>query len=1028
MSITPFRCLLTIGFLAALTAHAELMPQKSREPQFPPKTQRMLWTDAEVAMARENIAKFPAARAIAESTIKRADVWMAWEDDALRAIVTTADVPRAFNDATAGCPKCGMALYEKGGTYPWIIDPKAPFKVTCPVDGSTYPSNDFAAYYASGMNDRSLLTGDYADDGRGWVSPSGEKHWFVAYANHWTWMNHIIPAAQDLARAYIVTGDAAYGRKAAVLLDRIAEVYPNMDHHPQSRYGELQAAQGGRYEGKILNHIWETGTLTSLAEAYDYCWDAIGDDTVAGKTAAQVRANIEANLLEEGIDGYFSGKIRGNFGMHQKALVFAGLARQFGKQDEWFDGIMNDAGSGEATTGLNYALYNLVYRDGPPFETAPGYNFSWVANITTVAEALHRADRDVYAIPKMRRLYDGVIDVVNIGQHTPSVGDSGSVYGGFVGRDAYVYQRAWQVYQDPRFLAHLQGFNATGDGGFIDFESLFAPAIPSASPASAPVHSRLMDGYGMAILDNPANTISLALYYGYAGGHGHFDRLNFELYANNLVMMPDLGYPDFMNAYVPGIYTWSKNTIAHNTVTVDAARQRTNYPGTVQRFVDEGFVRALDIDAAPTYGQTSEYRRRLMMVDLDEARSYVVDCFTVKGGAQHDYSLHGPPGDFATLGGEWSEAARGTLAGPDVPLEFIYDDPALSAAGYTGGYSNYRGSGFQHLFNVQRLAGGAAVGEWTHEKDASAKLRIYRLDAPDEAMVADAFISPVKYKTPVKYVIGRNKGELLESQFVSIAEPSSGAAVIQQTRNLPLQEGSGAVLEVLWTGPSGEVMRDVVLINTGGGILRAANEVLHTDAAMAVVRFVNGVVTRRWVTGGRYLTVGESTTAQAAPITGTVTKVAPASGRIHITCDTPPTDLGALVGKIMHFQNDYRRTAHPIELAELVEGGFVVTVRDDLLVGRVRIGELRPEGFTTATGMAFAPVYDGTYVADEAFSVLVPIAGVKGGVVTYTAPRADSAPFVSGEDAWIVNVGPGDRVEVPVAQSEETVPHDGAPL
>jgi hypothetical protein len=136
-------------------------------------------------------------------------------------------------------------------------------------------------------------------------------------------------------------------------------------------------------------------------------------------------------------------------------------------------------------------------------------------------------------------------------------------------------------------------------------------------------------------------------------------------------------------------------------------------------------------------------------------------------------------------------------------------------------------------------------------------------------------------------------------------------------------------------------------------------------------------------------------------------------------CDAPPADLATLSGKVMHFHNDYRRTAHPILAAEAAEGGLVVTVGDDLLVGRVRIGELRPEGFTTATGMAFAPIYDGTYASDVSFSAFVPITGVKGGVVTYTAPRADSAPFVSGEDAWIVNVGPRDRIEVPVATTSD---------
>ena len=535
------RAALLLFLTAALTAHADLMPPKSRAPQFPLKTQRMLLTDQEIALARENVAHFPAAKAIADTIVKRADEWMAWSDADLRALATTADVPRAFNVGTAGCPKCGQKIYAKCGTYPWIIDPKKPFQVTCPVDGTTYPSNDYAAYYASGLKDKSLLTGDYPDDGWGWVGPDGQRYWFVAYANHWIWRNYTVPATQYLSRAYILTGDKAYAKKAAVLLDRIAEVYPNMDYPAQSRYGQLQAAHGSRYEGKIVNYIWETGTLTTLAEAYDSVWDAIDDDTVAGKTGEQVRANIEANVLEEGIDGYFAGKIRGNFGMHQKALVYAGLARQYGKQKEWFDGLLNNAGSTVTLTGLNYALYNLVYRDGPPFETSPGYNFSWVANITTVAAALDRAGYDVYGIPKMRRLYDGVLAMINAGKFTPSVGDSGSVYGGLVGQDPVVYQRAYRAYDDPRYLAFLQSFGATGDGSFTRYESLFKPPVAAEPVTPAPVTSRLLDGYGMAILNNPANTVSLALYYGYKGGHGHFDRLNFELFANGQVMMPDEG-------------------------------------------------------------------------------------------------------------------------------------------------------------------------------------------------------------------------------------------------------------------------------------------------------------------------------------------------------------------------------------------------------------------------------------------------------------------------------------------------------
>ena len=147
-------------------AHAELMPQTVYTTEYPLKDKRMLISDEEIATMRSNIDQYDRAKGIASRIISRADAWVAWSDADLRNLVPTGDVTRAFNVGTAGCPKCGKEIYSKGGTYPWNIDPKVPFKVKCPVDGSTYPSNDYAAFYASGLDDRSLLTGEYADDGR----------------------------------------------------------------------------------------------------------------------------------------------------------------------------------------------------------------------------------------------------------------------------------------------------------------------------------------------------------------------------------------------------------------------------------------------------------------------------------------------------------------------------------------------------------------------------------------------------------------------------------------------------------------------------------------------------------------------------------------------------------------------------------------------------------------------------------------------------------------------------------------------
>src|SRR5207249_11716564 len=141
----------------------------------------------------------------------------------------------------------------------------------------------------------------------------------------------------------------------------------------------------------------------------------------------------------------------GNFGGHQSALVRLGLIRQFGQQEKWFDGLLNLSTSDSQLLGLNYALYNLVYRDGVPEEGAPGYNSFWVDKISDYGEVLHRTGRNVFALPKVKRLYDGVLDLVTVGKLTPSVGDFGSVWGDLAGRNASMFQIAYRHYHDERY-------------------------------------------------------------------------------------------------------------------------------------------------------------------------------------------------------------------------------------------------------------------------------------------------------------------------------------------------------------------------------------------------------------------------------------------------------------------------------------------------------------------------------------------------------------------------------------------------
>ena len=90
------------------------------------------------------------------------------------------------NDADGKiCRYCKVDLTAIWGHHPWITDPiNNPWKITCPNCRRDFPSNDFGAYYRSGIGedgvfheelaDKSLLTNDlYPEMGDGWGVDDG---------------------------------------------------------------------------------------------------------------------------------------------------------------------------------------------------------------------------------------------------------------------------------------------------------------------------------------------------------------------------------------------------------------------------------------------------------------------------------------------------------------------------------------------------------------------------------------------------------------------------------------------------------------------------------------------------------------------------------------------------------------------------------------------------------------------------------------------------------------------------------------
>lgn len=1011
----------------------EILPPRDHPLQFPPKDRRTLFTAAEIKQARANVAKFPAAKVVAEKIYQEADYWAAWSDEALRDVVSTAEVPRSFECCPEGCPVHGKKIFEVTGViYPWIIDPKKPFCVTCPIGGETYPSNDYGKFYRSGFQDRSDFNGPYVDDGRGWVGPNGQRYWFVACWNHWLWVQHPVaphPNLQGglaaLGRAYLLTGDAHYAHKAAVLLARIAEVYPNMEYESQSRYGQLMAEKDGtRYTGKVVNAIWETYLVAQFAETYDAIWETIAGDAALqklyGRSATELRARIEGNLLEEGIDAVYGKRARGNYGMHQRALLVLAIVRQHADNARYLATVLDQPG-GTVYLGLRTALNSFVWRDGQPFES-PGYNELWVQNLTALTELLPKLGVDITALPRLRRLYDAPLASIAIGRHTPAIGDTTGVYGGVVGEDASVYEQAYRTYREPRYAQFLAGMGAGGSEGFKDFASLLhAPVTAVPPPAGgrrvAPQPSRLLSGFGLGLLNNAADDTAVSLYFGQHVNHAHYDRMQFDLFAHGQPMTPDLGYPDAMNEYVPGIFTWSLHTISHNTVTVDATPQPGNAPGVVQLMAEGAGARVLDVDAAGTYPQCETYRRALVLVDTGPHQSYLVDFFDVTGGREHDYSLHGPPGTFALHGGHWTAPAKGTLAGENVGLDEIYDDPVLGAPGYAGSYMTYRGSGFSHFTSVQRHEAGEWAGDYTHEKDPAAQLRLRVLDQPGQiVMLADARVTPVKFPQVLKYVIARRTaapGEKLVSTFVSVLEPHTGTPPLRSVSRLNLGQGTA----IIATRNDGRT--DVVIHGLTAAFkkLTVAGHELASMAQTMVATFgAGGELERLFFAGGPKVEIDGRTYRAPPRATGRVISVNPGEEQITVHLDEENflsvPEMSALVGHVVRFASPAGATAHTVVAAKYTPEGLVLTTKDDLIVGQLRVGSVEGKTVLTPTRLVFAPSYGGTTALDQAYQPIGLVAKADQDRIELVG-RPPAGMAQPGSDVWLSSVGPGDRMEAP---------------
>ncbi len=156
-----------------------------------------------------------------------------------------------------------------------------------------------------------------------------------------------------------------------------------------------------------------------------------------------------------------------------------------------------------------------------------------------------------------------------------------------------------------------------------------------------------------------SDDVTLVMKYAKHGmGHGHFDRLGFLLYDETGEVIQDYGAARWVNiehkdggGYLKENHSWSKETVAHNTLVVDKdshfdhkVKAADKMPGTPYYFYSDSVVQIASAKELNAYKDKDVIMQRSMaVISIEELeRPLIIDLFSVQApeGTRYDLPLY----------------------------------------------------------------------------------------------------------------------------------------------------------------------------------------------------------------------------------------------------------------------------------------------------------------------------------------------------------------------------------------------------
>lgn len=464
-------------------------------------------------------------------------------------------------------------------------------------------------------------------------------------------LKYILGGLESAGIVYGIEGDVRYAEKAAILVERFAEVFESyrLNQVNKNVWHDQNDPYYGKIDGWKQRDAWCARTVLI---AYDLIRDS---EVFKDEQRRSIDAFVEyvRDYFVESFNNPGTSTLEG----YQYTDDLSPYLSHYSIQDH--GGAWWCIAASAALTGDREILRSVVtlyedmlkpeagvfFQDGAFYECTADYTLGLLQTTIGIPEIIRgNLDTDVYANPRcalLEKCYTWFLDAAFPDDTNPAINDShvGSPLRTFCSEIAYI------VYNNQKALRHLKtvwGGNLNGGTEYSLFYRDPDAAVEGDGEPYAAASAHLPD-IGLMILrhgeDKPSRTMAFIDYGPYIpAAHKQKDYLNFVLWTCGQEMVTEMGY----NWNPEWARLWERGPLSHNTVLECAEQGEGGKP--LMWCVTPGPKLA---EAGLPPGNA----RLIALLPRSSGEPLVADVFSVSGDKRsYTWMLHARSGDLEVVG------------------------------------------------------------------------------------------------------------------------------------------------------------------------------------------------------------------------------------------------------------------------------------------------------------------------------------------------------------------------------------------